>query len=166
MCEARAATVAPVLRELLKQPHNAVKHWLAFLERDAEAAAATCAALDLLRDALDEGAERERSAASLGAQRALLRYDARLAAAAVLFVALLAIAEGLRGSGAADPDPAAAPAQPVLIATGSRDAILEGSKALAAACPQGRFIEIPDRHHFNAPGSRDFRAAAREFLAG
>ncbi|GMM95850.1 alpha/beta hydrolase [Microbacterium sp. MTN4-12] len=80
--------------------------------------------------------------------------------------ALLAIAEGLRGSGAADPDPAAAPAQPVLIATGSRDAILEGSKALAAACPQGRFIEIPNRHHFNAPGSRDFRAAAREFLAG
>ena len=75
--ESRAATVAPVLRELLKQPHNAVKHWLAFLERDAEAAAATCAALDLLRDALDEGAERERSAASLGAQRALLRYDAR-----------------------------------------------------------------------------------------
>ena len=66
----------------------------------------------------------------------------------------------------AHPDPAAAPAQPVLIATGSRDAILEGSKALAAACPQGRFIEIPDRHHFNAPGSRDFRAAAREFLAG
>ena len=85
--ESRAATVAPVLRELLKQPHNAVKHWLAFLERDAEAAAATCAALDLLRDALDEGAERERSAASLGAQRALLRYDARLAAAAVLSAA-------------------------------------------------------------------------------
>ncbi len=79
--------------------------------------------------------------------------------------ALLAIAEGLRVSGAADPDPATAPTQPVLIATGSRDAILEGSKALAEACPAGRFVEIPDRHHFNAPGSRDFRAAARAFLA-
>lgn len=80
--------------------------------------------------------------------------------------ALLAIAEGLRASGAADPDPATAPTQPVLIATGSRDAILEGSKALADACPAGRFVEIPDRHHFNAPGSRDFRGAARAFLAG
>ncbi|MDZ8170671.1 alpha/beta fold hydrolase [Microbacterium xanthum] len=80
--------------------------------------------------------------------------------------ALLAIAAGLRASGAADPDPATAPTQPVLIATGSRDAILEGSKALADACPAGRFVEIPDRHHFNAPGSRDFRGAARAFLAG
>ena len=85
--KSRAATVAPVLSELLKQPHNAVRHWLAALERDPESAAATCAALDLLRDALDEGAERERAAASLGAQRALRRYDARLAAAAVLSAA-------------------------------------------------------------------------------
>lgn len=30
--------------------------------------------------------------------------------------------------------------------------------------PQGRFVEIPDRHHFNAPGSRVFRSAALEFL--
>lgn len=79
--------------------------------------------------------------------------------------ALLAIAEGMRAQGAADPDPAHAPAQPILFATGTEDAIIEGSRALAAACPRGRFVEIPGRHHFNAPGSRDFRRAALEFLA-
>lgn len=79
--------------------------------------------------------------------------------------ALLAIAEGMRRSGRADPDPATAPPQPVLFATGSLDGIIEGSRALAAACPRGRFVEIPGRHHFNAPGSRDFRAAALSFLA-
>lgn len=80
--------------------------------------------------------------------------------------ALLAIAGGMRASGTVDPDPANAPEQPVLFATGSRDAIIEGSKALAAATPQGRFVEIPDRHHFNAPGSRVFRQTAIEFLTG
>ena len=80
--------------------------------------------------------------------------------------ALLAIAGGMRASGTSDPDPSRAPAQPILFATGSLDGILEGSKALAAACPDGRFYEIPDRHHFNAPGSRDFRRVALEFLAG
>lgn len=79
--------------------------------------------------------------------------------------ALVAIASGMRASGQADPDPASAPAQPVLFATGSQDAIIAGSRALAAACPQGSFVEIPDRHHFNAPGSRVFRRAALEFLA-
>lgn len=79
--------------------------------------------------------------------------------------ALLAIAEGMRASDTIDPDPAHAPQQPVMFATGSMDAIIDGSKALAAACPQGRFVEIPDRHHFNTPGSRVFRAAALEFLA-
>jgi len=80
--------------------------------------------------------------------------------------ALLAIATGLRASKQVDPDPAHAPQQPVLFATGSLDGIIEGSKALAAACPAGQFLEIPDRHHFNAPGSRVFREAAVEFLAG
>jgi pimeloyl-ACP methyl ester carboxylesterase len=79
--------------------------------------------------------------------------------------ALLAIAGGMRASGAADPDPAHAPAQEILFATGSLDGIIEGSRALAAASPRGRFVEIPDRHHFNAPGSRDFRRLALEFLA-
>ena len=79
--------------------------------------------------------------------------------------ALLAIAEGMRTSGSQDPDPSAAPQQPILFATGTKDAVIEGSRALAAACPQGRFVEIPDRHHFNAPGSRVFREAAREFFA-
>lgn len=78
--------------------------------------------------------------------------------------ALLAIAGGLRASKQIDPDPSRAPQQPVLFATGSLDAIIEGSKALAAASPEGRFLEIPDRHHFNAPGSRVFRQSAIEFL--
>ncbi|WP_373426992.1 alpha/beta fold hydrolase [Microbacterium sp. SORGH_AS_0888] len=79
--------------------------------------------------------------------------------------ALLAIAEGMRTQGAADPDPSHAPSQPILFATGTEDAIIEGSRALAAACPQGRFVEIPGRHHFNAPGSREFRRAALDFLS-
>ena len=79
-------------------------------------------------------------------------------------VAILALAEGMRSSGSADPDPAMAPPQPVMFATGSLDAIIAGSKALAAATPEGRFVEIPDRHHFNAPGSRVFRQAAIAFL--
>lgn len=78
--------------------------------------------------------------------------------------ALLAIAEGLRTTGTVDPDPDRAPEQPVLFATGSLDAIIAGSRALASACPQGEFVEIPDRHHFNAPGSRAFRQAAIAFL--
>lgn len=80
--------------------------------------------------------------------------------------ALLAIAGGMRATKTVDPDPAHAPQQPVLFATGSQDAIIEGSKALAAACPQGRFLEIPGRHHFNAPGSRVFREEGIAFLAG
>jgi len=79
--------------------------------------------------------------------------------------ALLALAEGMRISRTIDPDAAHAPQQPVLFATGSQDAIIEGSRQLAAAAPQGRFVEIPGRHHFNAPGSRVFREAALAFLA-
>ena len=79
--------------------------------------------------------------------------------------ALLAIAEGMRASGVADPSPERAPTQPILFATGTLDGIIEGSKSLAAACANGRFLEIPGRHHFNAPGSRDFRRAALDFLA-
>jgi pimeloyl-ACP methyl ester carboxylesterase len=79
--------------------------------------------------------------------------------------ALLAIAEGMRASGVADPSPERAPTQPILFATGSLDGIIEGSRSLAAACAHGEFLEIPGRHHFNAPGSRDFRRAALEFLA-
>lgn len=81
-------------------------------------------------------------------------------------LALVAIAEGMRASGVSDPDPDNAPAQPILFATGSLDAVIDGSKALAAACPAGRFFEIPGRHHFNAPGSRDFRREGLAFLQG
>ncbi|WP_204964890.1 alpha/beta fold hydrolase [Microbacterium dextranolyticum] len=80
--------------------------------------------------------------------------------------ALLAIANGMRESKTIDPDPTHAPEQPVLFATGTLDAIIEGSRALAEACPQGRFVEIPDRHHFNAPGSRVFRQEGIAFLQG
>ena len=78
--------------------------------------------------------------------------------------ALLAIARGMRESKTVDPDPAHAPQQPVLFATGSDDAIIPGSRALAAATPHGRFLEIPGRHHFNAPGSRVFREQGIAFL--
>lgn len=79
-------------------------------------------------------------------------------------LALVALAEGMR-FGDADPDLGHPPQQPILFATGSDDAILEDSKHLAAATPNGRFVEVPGRHHFNAPGSKDFRAAGVAFLA-
>ncbi|MBC7442809.1 MAG: alpha/beta fold hydrolase [Ramlibacter sp.] len=76
--------------------------------------------------------------------------------------ALVALVEGMRGG----PQPGAdnAPAQPLLFATGSEDAILEASRALAAAAPNGSFFEIPGRNHFNAPTSRAFRDAAIAFF--
>ncbi len=77
--------------------------------------------------------------------------------------ALLALAEGMR-LGDADPDPEHPPTQPILFATGSDDAILERSRRLADATPRGTFVELPGRHHFNAPGSRVFRQAAVEFF--
>lgn len=76
---------------------------------------------------------------------------------------LVALAEGMR-YGDADPDPANPPQQQVLFATGSEDAILERSRLLAAATPHGEFVEIPDRHHFNTPGSRVFRQEALGYL--
>lgn len=79
---------------------------------------------------------------------------------------LVALAEGMRRTRTVDPDPAHAPTRPILFATGTEDAIIEGSRALAEAAPNGTFFEIPGRHHFNAPGSRAFKDAALEFLAG
>ena len=78
-------------------------------------------------------------------------------------LALVALAEGMR-LGDADPDPSNPPMQQILFATGSNDAILERSRLLADATPNGTFVELPDRHHFNAPGSRVFRQAALEFF--
>jgi pimeloyl-ACP methyl ester carboxylesterase len=75
--------------------------------------------------------------------------------------ALIALVEGTRGG--LQPDPANPPSQPILFATGSNDAIIERSRALAEAAPRGTFYEIPDRHHFNAPTSKDFREAAIAF---
>jgi pimeloyl-ACP methyl ester carboxylesterase len=76
---------------------------------------------------------------------------------------LIDLAEGMR-DGDADPDPANPPQQPVLFATGTEDAIIERSRFLAESTPHGEFLEIPGRHHFNAPGSREFREAAIAFL--
>ncbi|WBU39101.1 alpha/beta fold hydrolase [Homoserinibacter sp. YIM 151385] len=76
--------------------------------------------------------------------------------------ALVSLVEGMRGG--PQPDPADPPRQPVLIATGAEDRILEQSRGLAAALPAGRFLEIPGRDHFNAPTSRVFRDAAVAFL--
>ncbi|WP_336659923.1 alpha/beta fold hydrolase [Leucobacter sp. USHLN153] len=77
--------------------------------------------------------------------------------------ALIALAGGMR-FGDENPDMGNAPQQPVLVATGSDDLILEDSKQLAARLPNGSFAEIPGRHHFNAPGSRDFKRLGIEFL--
>ena len=76
---------------------------------------------------------------------------------------LVALAEGMR-LGDADPDVSNPPLQQILFATGSDDAIMEQSKLLADATPNGSFVELPGRHHFNAPGSRVFREAAVEFF--
>ena len=78
--------------------------------------------------------------------------------------ALVALAEGMR-FGDADPDPTDPPHQRILFATGTEDPIIERSRRLADSAPNGAFVEIPGRHHFNAPGSRVFRQAALDFLA-
>jgi pimeloyl-ACP methyl ester carboxylesterase len=77
--------------------------------------------------------------------------------------ALIALVEGMRDG--EQPTVDNAPSQPVLFATGSEDRILEKSRALCAAVPDGTFFEIPGRNHFNAPTSRQFREAAIRFLA-
>ena len=76
---------------------------------------------------------------------------------------LIALAEGMR-LGDSDPDPSRPPQQPVLFATGREDAILERSRHLAAATPLASSSRSPDRHHFNAPGSRAFRETGLGFL--
>ncbi|MEJ5913611.1 alpha/beta fold hydrolase [Pseudokineococcus sp. 1T1Z-3] len=76
--------------------------------------------------------------------------------------ALIALVEGMRGSG--DPDPDDPPRQPLLVATGSEDRILDRSRRLASFAPEASFFEIPGRHHFNAPTSRHFRTAAVDFI--
>ncbi|QEO13873.1 alpha/beta hydrolase [Agromyces intestinalis] len=78
--------------------------------------------------------------------------------------ALVALAEGMRLGGDADPDPTNPPRQPVLFATGTDDAIIEQSRSLADLTPAGDFAEIPGRHHFNAPGSRIFRQEGVAYL--
>jgi pimeloyl-ACP methyl ester carboxylesterase len=71
--------------------------------------------------------------------------------------ALIALIEGMRGG----PQPLEdePPQQPLLVATGSEDRIIDVSRSLAAAAPAGRFVEIAGRNHFNAPTSGEFRRA-------
>jgi pimeloyl-ACP methyl ester carboxylesterase len=76
--------------------------------------------------------------------------------------ALVALVEGMRGG--AVPDAGETPQQPLLVATGSEDPVLELSRRFAAAAPHAEFLEIPGRHHFNAPTSGEFRRAGVEFL--
>ncbi|WP_029149607.1 alpha/beta fold hydrolase [Microbacterium indicum] len=78
--------------------------------------------------------------------------------------ALVALAEGMRFDHA-DPDLGAPPHQPLLIAAGSEDRILEDARGIADRTPGAGFLEIPKRHHFNAPGARPFREAGVAFLA-
>lgn len=75
----------------------------------------------------------------------------------------MALAAGMRFEDE-NPDMGAAPRQPVLVATGTEDSIFEDSKHLAEQLPSGGFVEIPGRHHFNAPGSLAFRRAGTDFL--
>lgn len=76
---------------------------------------------------------------------------------------LVALAGGMR-FGAEEVGLENTPSQPVLVATGSRDAVLEDSRELAARLPNGTFVELDKRHHFNAPGSRQFRDVGINFL--
>ena len=76
--------------------------------------------------------------------------------------ALVSLVEGMRGG--PQPDPADPPRVPVLFATGTEDRILDASKRLADATPDGVFFPIPGRDHFNAPTSREFRERAIAFL--
>jgi pimeloyl-ACP methyl ester carboxylesterase len=76
--------------------------------------------------------------------------------------ALVTLVEGMRGG--SQPDPADPPQQPLLVATGSEDPIVDGSRRLADAAPHGEFLDIPGRGHFNAPTSKVFREGATEFL--
>lgn len=77
--------------------------------------------------------------------------------------ALVSLVEGLRGGPQADASNP--PTQPILLATGAGDPILEQSRALAEAAPDAAFLELAGRHHFNAPTSGEFRRAAVEFLS-
>lgn len=77
--------------------------------------------------------------------------------------ALVALAGGMR-LGEANTDLGVPPSQPVLVATGSNDKVLEESRKVASLLPNGTFVEIDKRHHFNTPGARQFRQLGIEFL--
>lgn len=77
--------------------------------------------------------------------------------------ALVALAGGMR-LGDENTTLDVAPTQPMLVATGALDSVLEQSREIAARLPNGVFAEIDKRHHFNTPGARQFRQLGIEFL--
>lgn len=79
--------------------------------------------------------------------------------------ALVALAGGMR-FGDEEMNLDNTPAQEILVATGTLDAVFEDSRELADRLPNGTFVAIEKRHHFNAPGSRQFREAGTAFLLG
>jgi pimeloyl-ACP methyl ester carboxylesterase len=54
---------------------------------------------------------------------------------------------------------------PVLVATGSDDAMAGPADALAAILPMGEAFTIPGRDHMRSTGDPKFKAAALDFLA-
>ncbi len=96
------------------------------------------------------------------AERDYLRLTERLPENDPL--ALLAFTLGARVELRRDVDTTTPPPQPILFAVGSLDPLRSGAEELVAAVPGSQFVEIPGRHHFNAPGSRVFREAGVGFL--
>lgn len=76
---------------------------------------------------------------------------------------LIALAGGMR-FGEEELNIERTPSQPILVAAGTLDSVFEDARALSARLPNGAFVEIEKRHHFNAPGARQFREAGISFL--
>lgn len=76
--------------------------------------------------------------------------------------ALISLVAGVRGGDNADVDQT--PTMPLLLAAGTRDPVAGQARSLADAALHARFVELPDRTHFNAPTSGLFRREASTFL--
>ncbi|WP_029137381.1 alpha/beta fold hydrolase [Nakamurella lactea] len=74
--------------------------------------------------------------------------------------ALLALVGGLAGA----PVAPGRPGQPILFASGERDALAAGAQHLAASLPNADYLQIPRRDHISAVPAGVFRSAAVAFL--
>ncbi len=63
-----------------------------------------------------------------------------------------------------DPTVLAGNTVPVLIALGTKDALVGNASSLAAALHCSRLIQIEGRDHLNTPGDKRFKEAVREFF--